>query len=84
MDILTGVLSNQSFPVVATIGFFDGVHKGHQYLLQQVTETARKPFPEIRRSITEERSSPAIILPWMRAKARSSGITRRILTAKAT
>jgi len=42
MDILTGVLSNQSFPVVATIGFFDGVHKGHQYLLQQVTETARK------------------------------------------
>lgn len=27
---------------VATIGFFDGVHKGHQYLIHHVVETARK------------------------------------------
>lgn len=28
-------------PCVATIGFFDGVHRGHQYLIRQVTDEAR-------------------------------------------
>ena len=27
-------------PAVATIGFFDGVHRGHRYLIQQVTDEA--------------------------------------------
>lgn len=27
---------------VATVGFFDGVHRGHQYLIQQVAEEARR------------------------------------------
>lgn len=27
---------------VATIGFFDGVHKGHQYLIRQVADEARR------------------------------------------
>jgi riboflavin kinase / FMN adenylyltransferase len=39
MKIITNALS--SSPCVATIGFFDGVHKGHQYLIQQVQEVAR-------------------------------------------
>ena len=29
-------------PTVATIGFFDGVHRGHQYLISHVTEEARR------------------------------------------
>ena len=29
-------------PTVATIGFFDGVHRGHQYLIRNVVEEARR------------------------------------------
>ena len=29
-------------PSVATVGFFDGVHLGHQYLIRQVVDEARQ------------------------------------------
>ena len=29
-------------PCVATIGFFDGVHLGHRYLINKVVDTARQ------------------------------------------
>ena len=35
-------LNNNLRPCVATIGFFDGVHRGHQFLIANVMEEARK------------------------------------------
>ena len=35
-------LTTHHSPSVATIGFFDGVHGGHRYLIRQVTEEARR------------------------------------------
>lgn len=32
----------QTEPCVATIGFFDGVHRGHQFLIHHLVETARQ------------------------------------------
>lgn len=35
-------LNGTSRPCVATIGFFDGVHRGHQFLISNVMEEARR------------------------------------------
>lgn len=37
---MTTTLQNDMLPSVATIGFFDGVHRGHQYLIRQVRDEA--------------------------------------------
>lgn len=43
MQIITDDISTQSFPpCAATIGCFDGVHRGHQYLLEQIETIARQ------------------------------------------
>jgi riboflavin kinase/FMN adenylyltransferase len=43
MNLITDISQHQKQGAVATIGFFDGVHLGHRYLLQQVTtEAARR------------------------------------------
>lgn len=41
MQVLRGIPGRASAPSVLTIGNFDGVHRGHQALLKQLTDTAR-------------------------------------------
>lgn len=38
--------SCEPVPCVATVGFFDGVHRGHRYLIEQVTAAARRSGTE--------------------------------------
>lgn len=42
MRIVTDVNNQPLLPSAATIGFFDGVHCGHRYLISQVKETAAR------------------------------------------
>lgn len=56
-------------PLVATIGFFDGVHAGHRYLIDQVKEEARRcslpsaviTFPVHPRKILNSDYQPALL-----------------------
>lgn len=59
----------ETSPCVATIGFFDGVHKGHQYLIRQVRDIARGmglksmviTFYEHPRKVLDESYKPCLL-----------------------
>ena len=40
MQLCTGTSGSKLLPNVATIGFFDGVHRGHRFLIEQVCKVA--------------------------------------------
>ena len=40
MQIIRNIPGTLLEPCVATIGFFDGVHTGHRFLIEQVKEVA--------------------------------------------
>ena len=40
MQLCTGTSGYELLPNVATIGFFDGVHRGHRFLIEQVCKVA--------------------------------------------
>ncbi|MBQ8225076.1 MAG: bifunctional riboflavin kinase/FAD synthetase [Bacteroides sp.] len=63
----TGGISSKS--LVATIGFFDGVHLGHRFLISQVNEVARSrgyasavvTFPEHPRKVMQPDFAPRLL-----------------------
>lgn len=69
MELIDSKSKNSERPVVATIGFFDGVHLGHRYLIDQLCEIAHGEnmpsavitFPTHPRRVLDTDFQPALL-----------------------
>lgn len=69
MQIIRNINEQNILPCVATIGFFDGIHRGHQFLLQQVKTLASKEhlcsavitFPVHPRKVMQQDYQPQLL-----------------------
>lgn len=70
MKCITSILPpEERKPLVATIGFFDGVHRGHRYLIEQVRQVARErglapavvTFPKHPRQVMQPEYAPRLL-----------------------
>ncbi|MEN9918811.1 MAG: hypothetical protein RL662_1247 [Bacteroidota bacterium] len=72
MQLINLEHSNQNIPLVATIGFFDGVHTGHQYLIEQLRGLAATKglpsavitFPMHPRRVLNKEYVPALLCAY--------------------
>lgn len=69
MTIIQDAQTLKGQPVAATIGFFDGVHSGHRFLINELKKTARKQnlptavitFPEHPRTVLHADYQPQLL-----------------------
>lgn len=69
MQLIDNNKNTTHSPLVASIGFFDGVHKGHRFLIEQIEEIAHKKglesavitFPVHPRQVLHSSYQPALL-----------------------
>lgn len=73
MKVISSILPlDARRPLVATIGFFDGVHRGHHYLIRQVGQVARErgwssavvTFPKHPRQVMQADYAPRLLVSF--------------------
>lgn len=82
MIILDNNNNSEHKPLVATIGFFDGVHAGHRFLIEQVKAEANKldlpaaviTFPVHPRKVLNKDYQPALLCGYKEKIERLSGM----------
>lgn len=72
MESIKSIVNENELPIVASVGFFDGVHLGHKYLIEQIKEEAEKSqyesaiitFTEHPQKVLESSFHPYLLTPF--------------------